>query len=483
MLDIFPILPYFCVVGRADMKTTLISESSELEYKREIPDDNRKWLKTVIAFANGKGGQIIFGIDDETHMVVGVDVDNIARTVDRITEIIVKNCTPQIIPDVRIDTMAGKYVIVVDIRPGQNTPYYLSKYGMEEGTYVRVAASTRLAESHVRMELLLRSRGLTYDQHTDSRLSPATDEEIQQLCDSITSRNSKKIMVTREHLISWGIVSPDENGKLHPTVTFCLFARPHCIHFSRIQCAVFLSHDRSRFLDSTELTGPVHLMAEDAINYVLRNTRVEYKIDGFYRDEVHEIPLPALREIVVNAILHPNYLSPAFIQIAIHPDRIEFFSPGALHGSMTKERMLQGNSSSLRNPLLADILHRMNVVERWGSGIARIYASCKEMGMRLPEYQIDDMGVTVTVYRPVSDNSIKPISEKFEPVVISPKVHKVSDNELLEFIRQHPNCAYSLILQTFDVSRRTLSNKLSRLMEQGKIQRIGSARNARWNAL
>lgn len=118
------------------MGATLLAESSELEYKREIPEDSRKWLKTVVAFANGKGGQIIFGIDDETHMVVGVDIDNIARTVDRITEIIIKNCSPQIIPDVRIDTMADKYVIVVDIKPGQNTPYYLTRYGMEEGTYV-----------------------------------------------------------------------------------------------------------------------------------------------------------------------------------------------------------------------------------------------------------------------------------------------------------------------------------------------------------
>lgn len=465
------------------MGATLLAESSELEYKREIPEDSRKWLKTVVAFANGKGGQIIFGIDDETHMVVGVDIDNIARTVDRITEIIIKNCSPQIIPDVRIDTMADKYVIVVDIKPGQNTPYYLTRYGMEEGTYVRAAATTRLAESNIRLELMLRSRGVTYDQYTDAHQAPATEEELQSLCLAITECSKKDIEVTREHLISWGVVTPDETGTLRPSVTFCLLARPQCVHFSRIQCAVFRGSDRSHFLDSTELTGPAHLLAQEAVNYVLKNTRVEYKINGLYREEIHEVPIPALREIVVNAILHRNYLSPSFIQIAIHPERIEFFSPGALHGSMTKERMLRGNSSSLRNPLLADILHRMNIVERWGSGIARIYAACREMALPPPEYHVDDMGVTVVVFRTAPGNSVRLYQLQPESANKAIQFPKATEAELLEFIMKHPDCTYSLLLRSFDISRRTLTNRLNSLMQQGRIQRTGSTRNARWNAL
>lgn len=461
----------------------ILAENSELEYKREIPKEDRRWLKTVVAFANGKGGQIIFGIDDETHMVVGVDIDNIARTVDRITETIISNCTPQIIPDVRIDTMAEKYVIVVDVKAGQNTPYYLTKYGMEEGTYVRAAASTRLAESHIRMELMLRSRGLTYDQHTDAHLQPASGGEIQHLCETITKYSKKDRAVTCEHLISWGLVTPDEAGVLHPSVTFCLFARPHCVHFSRIQCAVFLSNDRSHFLDNEELTGPVHILAEEAVRYVLKNTRVEYKIDGLYREEIHEIPLPALREIIVNAILHRNYLSPSFIQIAIHPDRVEFFSPGALHGSMTKERMLRGNSSSLRNPMLADILHRMNIVERWGSGIARIYAACRENNLEPPEYQIDDMGVTVIIRRKYSAQSMDKKQQEKASDSHTALRKTGQENELHEFIQQNPDCTYSMMLQSFTISRRTLTNRLNRLMQRGKIKRSGSTRNARWSAL
>lgn len=461
------------------MSSLILTESNILEYKREIPSDNRKWLKTVVAFANGRGGQIIFGIDDETHLVVGVDIENIARTVDKITEIILNNCTPQIIPDVRVDTMGDKYVIVVEIKAGQNTPYYLTRLGTEEGTYIRVAATTRQAEPYARMELMLRSKGLTYDQHIAPHQHPVTEEEMYQLCAAITRRNKMNMEVTREHLISWGLVQPDGNGQLLPSVAFCVLARPDCLHFSRIQCAVFLSSDRSHFLDSRELIGPAYEIAEEAVNYVLQNTRIEYKINGLYRDNVYEIPLPALREIIVNAILHRNYLSPSFIQVAIHPDRIEFFSPGALHGSMTKERMLRGNSSSLRNPLLADILHRMNIVERWGSGIGRIFAACREQNLPLPEYDVDDMGVTVTIRR----NQTTAEHQENGHILQQKRKERPSEKDVLNYIRQHTDCTYSQLLLAFNISRRTLTNRLNSLMKKGMIKRTGSTRNANWNAL
>ncbi|MBQ3239734.1 MAG: MarR family transcriptional regulator [Akkermansia sp.] len=240
-----------------------------------------------------------------------------------------------------------------------------------------------------------------------------------------------------------------------------------------------MSHDRSHFLDSRELTGPVHEMAEEAINYVLKNTRVEYRINGLYREELHEIPLPALREIIINSILHRNYLSPSFIQISIHPDRIEFFSPGALHGSMTKERMLQGNSSSLRNPQLADILHRMNIVERWGSGIGRIFAAYRERNLAIPEYDVDDMGITVTIRRNQSGDK----AQQYVHSANKGKRVSVTEEEVLSFISHHTGCTYSQLLQAFDISRRTLTNRLNSLMKKGKIQRSGSTRNANWSSL
>lgn len=471
------------------MRDIPATESSTLEYKRELPADDRKWLKTVVAFANGKGGRIVFGVDDETHTVIGVPEANISRTIDQLTDVIIHSCTPQIVPDVYVESIGEKYVVVVEITAGQNTPYYLTKKGIEGGTYVRVAASTRLAEPNVRLELILRSRGLTYDQHLAPHAAPATAEEINNLCQTISRYSKREQEITQEHLTSWGLIQPQHDGTLLPSITFCLFARPHAIHFSRIQCAVFLGKDRSHFLDSQELTGPIHEIAEQAVAYVLRNTRTSYRIQGIYREEIPEIPMPALREIVINALLHRNYLSPSFIQISIHPNRIEFFSPGNLYGNMTKERMLKGNSSTLRNPQLADVFHRMQLVERWGSGIGRIFASFKEQGLTAPKYLVDDMGVTVVVKRALHDLDSPqqtPHGNKKETKSGGNKPRSrssVSDEEVLLYIQQHPHCTYSQMLNNLPISRRTLSYKLNSLAEKGIICRTGATRSASWNII
>ena len=491
-LEFCPKNVYIALNEHRGAKMSLIqaTENNTLEYKRELPGKDRKWLKTVVAFANGKGGQIVFGIDDETHSVVGVASDEIARTIDHLTDAIMQNCTPQIVPDVRVETHGGKYVIVVEIDSGQNTPYYLSREGIEAGTYIRAAATTRPADPHVRLELILRSKGKSYDEYILPHEAPASTEEIDNLCRDIAAYHTQHKEVTIEHLESWRLLK-EEGGRLLPSVGFCLLARPKSIHFSGIQCAVFLGEDRVKFLDNKEFRGPLYRMIEQAEEYVLRNTRTEYVINGVVREEVYELPRPALREIIVNAVLHRNYLSPAFIQIAIHPDRIDFFSPGGLYGSMTRERMLQGNCSSLRNPLLADVFHRMNIVERWGSGISRIFDACRTHGLPAPEYSVDDMGVTVTIRRtPLAQRLPERVQRKSKSAHAEQQKNETtrkssanSSERLLLYIRQHPDCTFSQMLKSFDIPRRTLSYRLEKLRETGLIYRTGSTRNSVWNAV
>ena len=126
--------------------TLFSGESKNIEYKVTVPDKNEKYMKTVVAFANGRGGRIVFGIDDKTLEIVGMDVDNIYKTIDAITNAISDSCEPAIRPDVAMQTVKDKTVIVVEVFPGAERPYYINSQGMFEGTYVRVAGTTR----HVR---------------------------------------------------------------------------------------------------------------------------------------------------------------------------------------------------------------------------------------------------------------------------------------------------------------------------------------------
>lgn len=130
-------------------------ESKNIEYKVTVPEKSEKYMKTVVAFANGRGGKIVFGIDDKTLDIVGMDVDNIYKTMDAITNAISDACEPAIRPDVALQTVKDKTVIVVEILPGAQRPYYIKSQGMVEGTYVRVSGTTRHVEGYMLKELIL----------------------------------------------------------------------------------------------------------------------------------------------------------------------------------------------------------------------------------------------------------------------------------------------------------------------------------------
>ena len=115
-------------------------ESKYTEYKVTVPDKSEKYMKTVVAFANGKGGKIVFGVDDKTLEIVGMNTENIYKTMDAITNAISDACEPAIRPDVALQTVKDKTVIVVEILPGAQRPYYIKSQGMIDGTYVRVLA-------------------------------------------------------------------------------------------------------------------------------------------------------------------------------------------------------------------------------------------------------------------------------------------------------------------------------------------------------
>lgn len=119
--------------------------------------------KIVVVFANGNGGKIVFGIDDKTLEIVGMDEDNIFKTMDAITNAISDSCEPRIRPDVTLQTVNDRTVIVVEILPGAMRPYYIKSEGMTEGTYMRVYGTTRPVEGYMLKELILEGQNRYFD--------------------------------------------------------------------------------------------------------------------------------------------------------------------------------------------------------------------------------------------------------------------------------------------------------------------------------
>ena len=164
-----------------------------------------------------------------------------------------------------------------------------------------------------------------------------------------------------------------------------------------VSCALFMGTDKVRILDRRDFHTDVCSMINETVAWILSKINVEYVIKHVKRDERPELPEEALREAVVNAFAHRDYRSAANIQIYIFKNRVEIVSPGGLPAGMTEANL--GIRSIPRNPLLFGLLHRMEMVEKIGSGIRRIRDLCKQHGVPEPVIEVSDSWVITTFSR------------------------------------------------------------------------------------
>ena len=190
-------------------------ESKNVEFKETLPEKSIKYMKSVVAFANGTGGKIIFGIADKTREVVGIDKEDVFKKMDAIANAVSDSCEPAIIPDITLQTVDDKTVIVAEISEGRQRPYYIKDLGREGGVYVRVAGTTRLADEYMIKELMFEGSNRYFDQALCTGLN-ITDEDIDDLCKVMKEQAVKNAHneeqkaaikdVGRQQQRSWGIL-------------------------------------------------------------------------------------------------------------------------------------------------------------------------------------------------------------------------------------------------------------------------------------
>jgi len=162
----------------------LAGESINLEFKEQRPGKSKNYMKTVVAFANGKGGRIVFGVEDGTRKIVGIPEDDVFSEMDAIANAISDNCMPTIIPDIYPQTIDGKTIIILEIAQGKQRPYCIKSEGGFDGVYVRVSGTTRKADPMRAREMFYESEGRSYDSVARHDIG-VTDEDIQKLCDEM----------------------------------------------------------------------------------------------------------------------------------------------------------------------------------------------------------------------------------------------------------------------------------------------------------
>ena len=399
-------------------------ETDVLEFKRDMPDDHLKFLKTAVAFANCNGGRIIFGVDDDRSLV-GVDALGAFRLADRIVDAISNACAPQIAVSTEVATVEGKTLIVVSIPMGMSCPYYVKSLGKEDGTFVRVGATSRVADEDTVRELEFTGAGKAFDSQICRGMS-VTPREIERLCgvmfrtaranceNADEKRGIRK--ATAAQLEDWGVLV-HRGEEMLPTYAFALLAGSRKF-WTEIQCAVFRGNTKANFIDRREFSGSVLKQIDAAYEYALSKINMGMELRGIYRRDVYEIPPGAIRELIVHAVVHRPYINPhaASIQVALYDTHLDIVSPGGLPHGMTVKMMEEGHSRA-RNKALALACRYMRIIEEWGSGIPRIQRMLSDAGLKPLEIINNGINLQFRIWRPTKDSTTEKTGGKNELTV------------------------------------------------------------------
>ncbi|MCM1214220.1 MAG: putative DNA binding domain-containing protein [Lachnospiraceae bacterium] len=485
-------------------------ESKNVEFKVQLPDDSKKYMKTIIAYANTSGGKIMIGVDDLTKEVVGVDPSSVFKIMDKIANAVSDMCVPQIVPDITFQTLEGKCIVQVEIYPGQNRPYYIRSQGKENGTYIRVAGTSRPADEAILKDLEYQGAGKSFDEVVNVEMD-YSEEDTLRLCSDIRRyiSESKEIPVskvgeiTAVNLENWGILKKIGQTYL-PTNAFILLTN-NTFRFAKIQCALFKGENRAVFIDRREFEGPIYEQIEDAYKFVLKHINLGAIIDGVVRKDRYELPPESIREAIINAVCHRCYLDHSCVQVAIYDNRVEITSPGMLYGGLTMEQAISGRSK-IRNVCVAEVFSRMGIIEQWGTGIQRMIQGCKEYEVREPEFI--DMGdaFRVNFYRSGTETSIeknqtgteivdKPYDTGTESMgtgiqnivkgLHNSKMEAISilsetEKKVVRLIFENPDITQERMAENIGMSKNGVRYVMDRLKEKGILKREGSTKKGKW---
>ncbi len=268
-------------------------------------------------------------------------------------------------------------------------------------------------------------------------------------------------------------VLQEREGEMIPTNAYAILTGNDALPVA-IQCGVFKGETKAIFVDRREFDGKVQEQIEEAFQFVLRNIHLGARFQGIYRQDVYEIPPDAIRELIINAVVHRSYLDHGNIQVAVYDNRLEITSPGKLPMGQTIERMIEGYSR-IRNEALANAFSYMNLIEHWGSGIPRINQQLRDAGLCELEFIGGDTDLRINIYR--GQNEVNDLNNDPDDLNSSKDDLETS---LLVAIETNPELTQKALGEKLGVSTATVKRMLAKLQEEGIVQRKGSNRKGKW---
>jgi len=366
---------------------TLLTESQTTEFKSSWRDE---YFKVICAFANTDGGELIIGIDDKGGTPGVKDAKKLLEDIpNKLRDIL------GIIPDVTLEKKMGKEIIKILILPSFAPISHKGQF------YIRSGSTTQELKGKELTRFLISKSGKGWEEYVEEKIS-IEDINIKTL-DEFRELSKKRLPFAYKEKDNFKLLEKlnlIEDGKLK-RAAILLFGRNPKKYFTSayIKIGKFLSD--TDIVSSDDVEGNLFEQVEKAIE-LLRTKYLISKIrfEGIYRKEELEYPEEALREAIINAVIHRDYIG-AHTQMKIYPDKLLLWNEGKLPKEVRVEDLKKKHLSKPRNELLADIFFKTGLIEAWGRGTIKITDECKKAGLPEPEFKEEFGGFSVYFYKDI----------------------------------------------------------------------------------
>ena len=428
-------------------------EGKTLEFKRNC-SSLVKIVQTAVAFANTAGGTLVIGIQDKTKNVLGLS--DPLKDEERLANAFADGIRPLLIPEIQVHAWRDKELIVISV-PHTVGPYYVKREGPEKGVYIRLGSTNRRAGPPMIAEILRLARNTLFDEQPCSETSSedidfrAASEFFSSVSRQLTSPGRKSLGLLANH--------GGRDVPTHGAVLLFGKARRDIFPDAVIRFARFRGTDMARFLDQVEIDEYLPKAVESAVAFIERHTLGALEIGRIKSREIPEYPSEAVREAIINAIVHADYsISGMDIKVAVFDNRIEITNPGLLPFGLTLDAALSG-VSKLRNRVIGRIFRELKLIEQWGSGIGRMIAACEEQGLHPPRFEEIGTSFRVTLF-----------GQRI-------KARKVPDwhNLLIDYLVERGEITTKQAAGIWQTSDRTARTRLRKLVEDGVLAEVGTS--------
>ncbi len=420
--------------------TEIISkgESERVEFKESLAEI-KEILQTIVAFANSKGGIILIGVKDNGE-IKGVNIGK--NTIENLANEIARNIEPKILPSINVvDTNKGK-VISIKVDESERKPLFFKGVA-----YKRIGKSNqKMGATEIELLILKRhSRNLTFDME---KINAKVDEINVKFLRRVLRKMGKKFKGIKKSLADLGLL---RDGKL-TNAAILLFGKDPVKFFPFLYFKCMKVNSLGEIEAIKDISGNVIDMIEETYEFAKKNLPKKYVIEDLKGKFVFRIPLEAIREAIINAVLHRDYTFPSFCYLKIDDEKVEISNPGILPEPLKiSDLYKEGHRSILRNPLIGRILKELGYIESWGTGTYKIVMLCTKEGVDV-RFE-EEKGFFKVVFRyEVSDK------EELEVMKLIVKLGKVTTKDVSRYL----NC-----------SERTARRILYSLWKQRKIKRHG----------